>query len=176
MRITGTTLAEVDNICDYIPIPGLSTITNLVDLILKCFAPRLSTETPDSKFWAHIQTKGICRCFILLIPIIGNIYAFVTDYFEYQNDKVESARQMAEYQNIVLPAKQKFEDSARKFAEGVKSQTPPELAPLVSGPLKAVENGLNFLQSSVDDIESDGPCPRTGMEIIFGKLNWPQVG
>lgn len=86
MRISGTIFAETDRICDYIPF--VSTVSNLIDLFQKCVVKCLPEGTTKNRYWSHIKDKDLLRCFILLIPILGNIYILVADYFEYKKDKV----------------------------------------------------------------------------------------
>ncbi len=84
MRVS-TFFAEVDQIYDYIPLA--STVSNLVDLFLKCVCKCLSEATLKNRYWSHIHSKDLLRCFILLVPIVGNIYVGITDYQQYKRDK-----------------------------------------------------------------------------------------
>lgn len=102
MIISGTTLAEVDRVCDYVPFA--STVTNLIDLFEKCMLACLPQECcVESRYWTHITYKDLVRCIILLVPILGNIYIFVTDYFAYERDTaacnraIESHASMQEF-------------------------------------------------------------------------------
>lgn len=89
MRISGTTFVEADGICDYIPV--VSTISNLIDLFQKYVVKFLSEGTAKNRYWTHIKHKDQLRCFILLVPILGNIYVLASDYFEYKKDKASCA-------------------------------------------------------------------------------------
>lgn len=92
MRVA-TFFAEADQICDYIPV--ISTVSNLVDLFQKCVCKCLSKATLENWYWRQIQDKCLLRCFILLIPILGNIYVLITDYQEYKKNKEGSEMQIA---------------------------------------------------------------------------------
>jgi len=91
MRITPTTLAEIDRICDYIPV--VSTVSNIVDLFLKrVVTPRLTETTLKSRYWTHIKRKEVSRIMMamiipLLVPVLGSIYIFVSDYFEHKKNQ-----------------------------------------------------------------------------------------
>ena len=70
---TSETLVSVDHGCDKIPF--LSTVTNIVNIFQKCvILPFLSQKTIDkSKYYSHLQKKGLLDCTLLAIPFIGNI-------------------------------------------------------------------------------------------------------
>ncbi len=66
-------LANADRICDYIP--GVSTVTNIVNLVQKIF---LETFVPDSMLWkshyyTNLDEKSYTRCLVALLPLIGNL-------------------------------------------------------------------------------------------------------
>ena len=63
-------LIGLDTYTSYVP--GLSTVTNLVDLALKALF-RGGKEAPASSYRRHIQSKVVKDCALLLIPVIGNI-------------------------------------------------------------------------------------------------------
>lgn len=96
MRISGAHFAEADGICDYIP--GLSTVSNLMDLFLKCVVKCLSEKTAKNRYWTHIKHKNLSRCCISLVPVLGNIYAVVKDYFQYKKDKIDRVATIAFHQ------------------------------------------------------------------------------
>lgn len=85
MRPITTLMSEVDNICDYIPV--ISTVSNLVNLFEKCAVVPCISKESRTHYWSHIKFKEIARCLFLLIPVISNIYYFVTDYLDYEKDK-----------------------------------------------------------------------------------------
>jgi hypothetical protein len=66
-------LVTADNISNYIPF--VSTITNIVDIFLKCVViPRLERENiPLNHYFTHLQKKSLALCIILLVPVLGNI-------------------------------------------------------------------------------------------------------
>lgn len=96
MRVYGTAFAEVDRICDYIPV--VSAVSNLIDLFQKCVVKCLPEGTAKNRYWTHIKHKDLLRCFILLVPILGNIYVLASDYFEYKKDKVSCADAIQSHQ------------------------------------------------------------------------------
>lgn len=72
-----TRCVQFDQIADYVP--GLSTLTNITNLFLKCifyFCPK-SLET--NHYFAHLETKSTDRCLVLLLPVIGNIILGIYD-------------------------------------------------------------------------------------------------
>ena len=62
-------LISLDTYTSYIP--GLSTITNLVDLALKAIFR--GKPTPEFSYRRYIQSKSVADCALLMIPVIGNI-------------------------------------------------------------------------------------------------------
>jgi hypothetical protein len=72
-------LVKMDTFCDYVPI--LSTVSNLVDIVQKCFTlPAMKRkELYEDHYFTHLQQKNIPRCIILLIPILGNIVIAICD-------------------------------------------------------------------------------------------------
>jgi|GEM_PF-4640308 len=67
-------LVKTDQFCDQVPF--VSSITNLVDLFQKCVVlPFINEETIASNhYWKHINEKSYVRCFVLIVPVIGNIF------------------------------------------------------------------------------------------------------
>lgn len=93
-----TTFAEVDAICDYIPF--VSTVSNIVDLFQKCVYKCLPENIAKNRYWTHIKWKEISRCIILLIPILGNLYIIIDDYFEYKKDKTSCDKAIQSHQQL----------------------------------------------------------------------------
>lgn len=88
MKITATKLAEIDNVCDYIPF--VSTVTNLIDIFLKYVLKHLVSETTaKNRYWTHIEKKDLLRSCMLLVPILGNVYVISQDYLKYIEDKID---------------------------------------------------------------------------------------
>ena len=75
--INYNTFVRWDKALDYIP--GLSTISNSVDIFLKCAIPCLLISEDTNSYTAHIVNKSIMRSIILLIPFLGNIIVIVLD-------------------------------------------------------------------------------------------------
>ncbi len=69
-------LIKIDHIAD--ALPGGSSLTNFVDIFLKCVVlPLMSKESiAKSHYYTHLQNKSFIKCFILLIPVVGNIIVF----------------------------------------------------------------------------------------------------
>lgn len=85
------TLVAIDNFCDYIPI--VSTITNTLDIFAEIFqrcvlsSSWVSNETKqifkDSYYFNYIShCKELPKCFIFLIPVIGNIAKLLCRIFQ----------------------------------------------------------------------------------------------
>jgi hypothetical protein len=78
-------LISIDKKADYIP--GVSTVTNAVDLIAKRI---ISTKKQDavkkSNYYTHLNNKSSVRCIILLIPFIGNLLIGIFDFCKYKKD------------------------------------------------------------------------------------------
>lgn len=64
--------------------------------VVKC----LSEGIAKNRYWTHIKHKDLLRCFILLVPILGNIYVLASDYFEYKKDKVSCADAIQSHQRM----------------------------------------------------------------------------
>lgn len=66
-------LINLDHAFDYIP--GLSTITNTVDLIQKRILKDKQIDSLSAKnhYYQHITDKATWRCVVLLVPVIGNL-------------------------------------------------------------------------------------------------------
>lgn len=66
-------LINLDKLCDFIP--GLSTVTNVVNIFQKIFVvPCASNEYHD-----HLRKKTFYDCVTLLIPAINCVVAFSTE-------------------------------------------------------------------------------------------------
>ncbi len=82
MRVeTQSFFVNADKISAYIPIA--STITNLVDLFLKCVVlPRMNKEDiAKNHYYTHLKEKSFIRCITLLIPVLGNIVIGIYDIY-----------------------------------------------------------------------------------------------
>lgn len=84
----GTRCAEADWICDYIP--GLSSFSNLADFAQKGIGKVLPEDKKKNRYWTHIRNKDSARCLVLtVLPVVGNVYYFAKDYFDYKKAKVD---------------------------------------------------------------------------------------
>lgn len=86
MNSISNSLVETDYFCDYIPV--VSSITNLVDLFQKCVVlPFMDKEAIlASHYYEHINEKSFARCFLLIIPVIGNIIIGIYDFSKKKDD------------------------------------------------------------------------------------------
>lgn len=86
MNSISNCLVKTDHFCDYIPF--VSSITNLVDLFQKCVVlPFMDKETiSSSHYYKHINEKSFARCFLLIIPVIGNVIIGIYDFSKKKDD------------------------------------------------------------------------------------------
>lgn len=70
---------KADRYLDYVPVA--STITNLVDIFLKCvYKPCVDeSKIQSNHYFAYLDTKSTLRSIILIIPILGNILIAAMD-------------------------------------------------------------------------------------------------
>ncbi|MBS4168463.1 HEAT repeat domain-containing protein [Parachlamydia sp. AcF125] len=73
-------LLKADQVSDYIP--GISTITNSVNLFQKfvVLPSKQKANVSKSHYYAYLQQKSFARCVVLLIPVIGNIIIGIYDF------------------------------------------------------------------------------------------------
>ncbi len=69
------TFIQVDQYCDCIPL--VSTATNVVNIFSKCMLELCISDKTHLKnrYLVYLNKKSFTKCFILLIPIVGNIFA-----------------------------------------------------------------------------------------------------
>lgn len=74
-----TIFSRLDNFFDKVPVA--SSVTNLIDIFLKCVPLRFVSEatTLKSHYIRHLKEKSFFRCFILLIPGVGNLLVVLYD-------------------------------------------------------------------------------------------------
>lgn len=111
LRIS-TVLAEIDGTCDYIPV--VSTVTNVVDIFNKCVYQCLPEDIAKNRYWTHINDKELSRCFILLVPVLGNIYIIVSDYFKYGEDQTQCEREIQNYRDTLRSSAHELASLARR--------------------------------------------------------------
>lgn len=84
-------LSQAYTALDYVPV--VSTVTNLVNLVtkvaLEVFVEMDQQELTSPGFRAMIYKKSWGRCFLLLIPVLGNIVIARSDYRKSQCRKIE---------------------------------------------------------------------------------------
>lgn len=68
---------KADNILDYVPI--ISTVTNCTEILAKYFFPHYLAEKAHHKIHiaVHINNKSYPRCFIGMVPVLGNLLIFI---------------------------------------------------------------------------------------------------
>jgi len=67
--------------------PAMSTVSNLVDIFIKCVVlPFLSQQDiQKDRYYTYVQEKSLLRCVVLLVPILGNLLVYMYDKFDPQN-------------------------------------------------------------------------------------------
>ncbi len=76
-------LAQADRVCDYVPF--ISTISNLIDLFEKAvILPKLEPAALSNHYWRQLNEKSVSRCWILLVPVIGNVFMALKDFFGFR--------------------------------------------------------------------------------------------
>ena len=73
----GQFFVNVDKVTDYIP--GVSTVTNLVDLLGKGVLGNVPVDASREIYASHLQEKSTLRCVILLVPVLGNVVIGIYD-------------------------------------------------------------------------------------------------
>src|ERR1700733_4155498 len=91
-----TFCVRFDQYTDYVP--GFSTVTNLIDIFLKCVVqPQIDEKyLQTNHYFMYLDIKMLRRCIILLIPILGNVFAVVIDlwYWNCAEDALELAEKI----------------------------------------------------------------------------------
>lgn len=77
---TQANLVHLDNFFDYVP--AGSTVTAIVAIFIKCVVIPYKGKANISNhhYFNHIDQKSFTRCFILLVPAVGNIIIAIIDY------------------------------------------------------------------------------------------------
>ncbi len=78
-------------VCNYIP--GLSVLSNLVELVLKCVYKCMPRATPTpGTYWNYITTeKQTAACiFFSFVPVISNIALYVACIYSREWQKFDS--------------------------------------------------------------------------------------
>ena len=95
-------LTKVDSVLDLVPV--VSSITNLVDIFLKAVVFSKSTyANTKNRYYTHLRNKTYTRCFVLLIPFVGNIIFGIIDFKNKWNKKdlVLEDETMKEKENVI---------------------------------------------------------------------------
>ncbi|MBS4168461.1 HEAT repeat domain-containing protein [Parachlamydia sp. AcF125] len=103
MHINASFLLKVDQVSDYIP--GISTITNLVDLFQKCavLPSKQKANISKSHYYTYIQQKSFARCGVLLIPVIGNIIVATYDFAKSKYNQRDATLAIAQSVSLSTP-------------------------------------------------------------------------
>jgi len=72
-------LTHIDMFFDYVPF--ISTVTNIVNIFQKfLIIPFIDKDyLKESHYFFHIQNKGLFRCVLLIVPILGNLIVIGVD-------------------------------------------------------------------------------------------------
>jgi hypothetical protein len=71
-----SSLVNIDRVCDYVPV--VSTVSAIVNLFLKIvFIPINKYQENLDQYIVHIKDKSIFRSIILMVPVLGNLVAFI---------------------------------------------------------------------------------------------------
>lgn len=86
MSAVNNILVNTDYFCDYIPL--VSSLTNLVDLFQKCVVLPLmdKSEIASNHYYNYLDQKSFFRCFVLVIPVVGNIIVGIYDFSKKKRD------------------------------------------------------------------------------------------
>ncbi len=78
---------------DYVPYLG--TAKNIMDIFLKCtLVPLMSKETIQTHpYYTHLADKSLARCFVLLVPIFGNISVALYDLSQAKTNALTLVKQ-----------------------------------------------------------------------------------
>lgn len=85
---------KIDRAADCIP--GLSTVTNLVDLFQKTVvAPKISHK---DHYYQLLEKKSVVRCVLLAIPIVGQmlkVFDYFSDFFCFRSHREKTVRDVS---------------------------------------------------------------------------------
>jgi hypothetical protein len=86
MNSVNNFLVKTDCFCDYVPL--VSSVTNFVDLFQKCVVLPLmdKSKIASSYYYKHLDQKSFLLCFLLVIPVIGNIIVGIYDFSKKKHD------------------------------------------------------------------------------------------
>ncbi|MBS4168594.1 HEAT repeat domain-containing protein [Parachlamydia sp. AcF125] len=114
MEINASFLLKADRVSDYIP--GISTITSLIDLFQKCVVLPFKQKANISKnhYYTYLKQKSFSRCVVLLLPVIGNILIAIYDF----------AKSRPKYADATLVVSQSVPLSAPSFFESTSTPKP----------------------------------------------------
>ncbi len=170
MPINSIPIIEINRVCDYIPI--VSTLSNisfiLQGLFLKCILDKC-IGCPKNRYWSFIRERPLFRCVILLIPILGNIYIFSRDYSQYKQRKafIAYASKQRPLDLTFVPLEPSRSRDSEKMVRSGDIGMPPPPSLLFTTQTREGLPGVKTVSLS--------QRPRSGMEILFGRLNWSHL-
>lgn len=128
---------KIDNVCDYLP--GLSTVTNLVDLFQKCVTLTLISKKTilNNHYFRTLTHKSPLRCIILLIPLFGNILVGVYDF----------ANRKHSFKHLFLPIVKKDSIALKDASDRLKNDKEIVLA--------AIQQNSKALYYASDELKAD---------------------
>ncbi len=112
-------LVWLDRVCDYVP--GISTVTNLIDIVAKCVLNCFcrSESIQKNHCFSHVNDKSCLRCFILLIPILGNI---IVGVFDHHSSRAESKKRKDQNLDPKLPQLPQSAEQCKKKIEKIRQE------------------------------------------------------
>ena len=160
----------VDKASDYLPC--VSTVSNLIDLFQKCVVlPFMDKQTiANNHYYTYLKEKTVGRCFILLIPGIGNIIIQYYDYRELNSirrnplDLQFASERLKNDLTIVLEAVRRNGIALQFASEGLKND--------LTVVLEAVRQNGMALQFASEGLKNDQTAVlvavrRNGMALQF---------
>ncbi|MBS4168596.1 HEAT repeat domain-containing protein [Parachlamydia sp. AcF125] len=135
MDINVSFLLKTNRVSDYIP--GISTITNLIDLFQKCMVLSGKQKANISKnhYYTHLQQKSFSRCIVLLIPVIGNILVAIYDF----------AKGKPNYADVTLVAAQPVPLATLKPFESARPPKPTRMGIAIDINCEAGEHAESYV-------------------------------
>lgn len=83
MIITPKTRVQTDRLASHVPI--LATAVNLIDIFQKIHLRKMSVERiRQNHYYSYLDQKSYKRCFVLMIPVIGQIAIYLYDRLKSQ--------------------------------------------------------------------------------------------
>ncbi len=86
-------------------VPGLSSITNVIVIFLKCILGKSINKLSEKNlFLKYVKNKSISDCLLLFVPVIGNVYKIASFFIdlngEEEREYLESLEELEELQAL----------------------------------------------------------------------------